>query len=160
MVKVGLEAGFGFGLQKPCFLQKCWLPGRLWLPSLQKLLASASASLNAVFDGFGLGFAFVMFFTVGFDYGFSFPEFSFWLPWFNRRFDKTFIHKLCFDFYLPAGNPFSPPSARRASRRNLCLLSSHLEHPAAADAANSSARHWCAGAIGHAIVHCHAMLEK
>ena len=44
------------------FSRKCWLPGRLRLPSIQKLLDSASASafLNAVFDGFGFGFGFVI----------------------------------------------------------------------------------------------------
>ena len=101
-----MEAGFGFGFRKSGFSRKCWLPGRLWLPGIQKLLASASAlaSLNAVFDGLGLGF--VIFFTAGFGLGFGFPEFRVWLPWFSRRFDKTFIHKLRFDFYFRAGDPF------------------------------------------------------
>ena len=66
--------------------------------------ASVSASLNAAFDGFGFGFGFVMIFSSGFVFGFS--ECCVWLPKFNRRFDKTFIYKLCFDFYLPAGDPF------------------------------------------------------
>ena len=66
--------------------------------------ASASASLHAVFDGFGFGF--VIFFTAGFGLGFGFPEFRVWLPRFSRRFEKTFIHKLRFDLYLPAGDPF------------------------------------------------------
>ena len=101
--------GFGFGFRKPGFSRKCWLPGRLRLPSIQKLLASASASasLNAVFDGFGFGFGFVIIFTAGFGLGFGFPEFCAWLPRFNRRFDKTFIHKLRFDFYLPPGALFA-----------------------------------------------------
>ena len=61
-----LEASFGFGFsfRKPGFSRKCWLPGRLRLPSFQKSLAaaSASASLNAVFDGIGFSFGFVIFF--------------------------------------------------------------------------------------------------
>ena len=62
--RVGLEARFAFGFRKLGFLQKCRLPGRLRLPSIQKLLALASAlaSLNAVFDGFSFGFSFVIFF--------------------------------------------------------------------------------------------------
>ena len=92
--RVGFEAGFVFGFRKLGFSQKCCLPGRLRLPSIQRLVASASASasLNAVFDG--LGFGFVILFTAGFDFGFGFPELCVWLPRFNRHFDKTFIHKL------------------------------------------------------------------
>ena len=105
MSRVGLEAGFGFGFRKPRFSRKYWLPGQLRLPSIQKSLASASASasLNAVFDGFDLGFGFVICFTAGFGLGFGFPEYCVWLPRFNRRFDKTLIYKRRFDFYLPAG---------------------------------------------------------
>ena len=113
--RVGLEARFAFGFRKLSFLQKCWLPGRLWLPSIQKLLALASAlaSLNAVFDGFSFGFGFVIFFMAGF----SFLEFCIWLPRFNRRFDKTFIHKPRLDFYLSVGTLF----ASIRSSRHLCL---------------------------------------
>ena len=126
--RVGLEAGiaFGFGFKKPGFSRKCWFSGRLRLPSIQKLLASesASASLNAVFDGFGFGF--VIFFTAGFGFGFGFTEFRAWHPRFNRRFDKTFIHELRFDFFLPAGRrPFRLHSlvalSCRLSRYRLCL---------------------------------------
>ena len=72
------------------------------------------ASLNAVFHGFGFGFGFLICLTAGFGLGFGFPEFCVWLPQFKRRFDKTFIHKLHFDFYLPAG-ALLPPFARRAT---------------------------------------------
>ena len=110
--RVGLKAGFGFGFRKPCFSRKCCLPGRLRLPNIQKLLASASASasLNAVFDGFGFGF--VIFFTAGFGLGFGFPEFCVWLPRFNRRLVKpSFTNVVSISIYLQA--PLSPPSARR-----------------------------------------------
>ena len=117
-IRVGLEAGFGFGFRKLGYSRKCRLPGRLRLPSIQKLLASASAldSLNAVFL-FGFGIGFIIFFKAGFSLGFGFPEFCIWLPRFNKRFDKTFIHKPRFDFYLSADTLFT--SIR--SSRNLCL---------------------------------------
>ena len=142
--RVELEAGVGFGFQKPGFSRKCWLPGQLQLPSIQKLLASASASasLNAVFDGFGFGF--VIFFTAEFGFGFGFPELCALLSLFNSRFDKAFIHKLRFASVYLQATLF--PSIR--SSRNLCLFSSRLETLAAADAANSSARHRRIGAVG------------
>ena len=104
--RVGLEAGFGFGFRKQGFSRKCWLSGRFRLPSIQKLLASisASASSNAVFDGFG--FDFVLSFTAGFSFGFGFPEFCAWLPRIQQALKKIFIHKLHFDFYLSAGDSF------------------------------------------------------
>ena len=46
-------------------------------------------SLNIVFDGFGFGFGIVIFFSARFGLCFGFPEFHVWLPWFNRRIDKT-----------------------------------------------------------------------
>ena len=67
-------------------------------PSKIISFGSASASLSAVSDGIGLGFGFVILFTTGF--GFGIPKFCVWLPRFNGRFDKTFIHQLRFDFYL------------------------------------------------------------
>ena len=100
----------GFGFRKPVFSRKCWLPDRLQLPGIQKLVVSASisVSLKAVFDGFGLGFGYVIFFTAGFGFGFGFPDF---VSGFRGSIGvlievKTFIHKLRFDFYLPAGDPF------------------------------------------------------
>ena len=54
--------------------------------------ASVSASLKAVFGGFGFGS--VTFFAAGFGFGFGFPEFCGWLQCFNMRFDETFIHEL------------------------------------------------------------------
>ena len=62
-IRVGLEAGFGFGFRKPGISRKGWLSGRPRLSSIQKLLASdsATASLNAGFDGFGFSLGFVMF---------------------------------------------------------------------------------------------------
>ena len=57
----------------------------------------ASASQHSKVVGFGLGF--VIFLTAGFGFGFGFPESCVWLPRFNRRFDKTFFHKLLFDLY-------------------------------------------------------------
>ena len=129
-----MEAGFGFGFRKPGSLRKCWLSGRLRLPNIQKLLASSSgsASINAVFDGFG----FEILFTAGFGLGFGFPESYVWLPRFNRRFDKTFIHKLRFNFYLRAGDPFhlhplvapwnEDPGPRQ---QNVMMLSSFVIFP-------------------------------
>ena len=81
--------------------------------------ASASVSLNAVLGGFSFGFGFVIFFMVGFGLGFGFPEFGVWLPLFNRRFDRAFIHftnLVSISIYLQA-----TLFASIRSSRDLCL---------------------------------------
>ena len=101
--KVGLEAGFGFGFRKPGFSRKCWHLGRLRLPSIQMLLASASASasLNAVFDGL----CFVISFTAGFGLGFRGSI--------GVLIKPSFTNFVSISIYMQA--PFSPPSARLAT---------------------------------------------
>ena len=90
------------------FAKMLQLPGWLWPPGIQTFFVSApaSASLNPVLNGFGFGIGFVKLFSAGFWLGFSFPEFLAWVPRFNGRFDKTSIHKLRFDLYLPVGDLF------------------------------------------------------
>ena len=116
--RVLLEAGFGFGFlfRKPGISRKCWIPGRPRLPSIQTLLAlaSASASLNAVFDVVGFCIGFVIFLRPASASVLASQHFVF-----ASRGSIGVLIKLhsqtSFQFLFPCRRPFSPPSASRAT---------------------------------------------